>query len=809
MPVFIVMPKYRYFRKVYLMLQGIKQKVSSALDYVKLYWKKPPTGKYVSLKEVINYGVGGIGVQFIIYFSSLIALTSSSLLVGNTIGIQPVHLQIMSVISTVIGFGITILKSYLIDTVNFKMGKFKPWLAFTALPTVILSIVFVWLPYETMSYSSKVISVFICYNLLMLFYPFYTESYNNVANVISPDSNERTDIVSITSIIYSIAPSIANFIIPILSKFTGGLNSITTYRIIHPSLALLGIILTGFTVFGVKERIVQAVSHEHNFSFVRAVKAVSKNKYFWINSTAGWLGFLETAVYVILAWTFVYGYPDRMGTYSLATTLIGNAAFWAMMLAPIAIRKLGKRNLLIWCNLANVFLIAALYPTYKNIYWLIALYYLNHGFINSFSIVYNIGISADIRDYQQYITGERIDGMFGTVGLIGSFIGMFTGMVLPMIYESLGLVDNYDVLEVASFRYEMSEVLIIASVIGSALNVVPYFFYDLTETKHKGIIGVLKIRAMLEDYGNGVINNATLVEAVEIINAAKENIKKKDEILTKEYIKIISKQKARSEAEIKAKERNIAQLKQKLKENKAVFKQEKKNIISTAKSREEKKALLSELKQRKKENSLLQKRIIEAVYVIDEIEKFQRPRMQSKLMRAKKITEAGIAGLYNTPDTVLQEARALPAYTVEEREIRSDAISEAKQLLSCKKLLHKKFPGGITPVSQEEKNAVEAMPEDSFTQALKKKIALRNLDKKEDLYKKATMALHNAQMVEREYYNQSHFDELLSKYEEAKAALEQEQAQKQALEEEEKQRKLAEIERQKAEKLEAKSRRNK
>ena len=77
------------------------------------------------------------------------------------------------------------------------MGKFKPWLAFTALPTVILSIVFVWLPYETMSYSSKVISVFICYNLLMLFYPSIL-SHINVANVISPDSNERTDIVSIT-----------------------------------------------------------------------------------------------------------------------------------------------------------------------------------------------------------------------------------------------------------------------------------------------------------------------------------------------------------------------------------------------------------------------------------------------------------------------------------------------------------------------------------------------------------------------------------------------------------------------------------
>ena len=51
-----------------------------------------------------------------------------------------------------------------------------------------------------------------------------------------------------------------------------------------------------------------------------------------------------------------------------------------------------------------------------------------------------------MRDYQQYFTGERIDGMFGAVGIIGSFIGMFTGMVLPTIYQMLGLEDNYDVL---------------------------------------------------------------------------------------------------------------------------------------------------------------------------------------------------------------------------------------------------------------------------------------------------------------------------------------------------------------------------
>lgn len=764
------------------MNEGILTKAKSVINYIRRYWKKPPEGKYVNLKEVINYGIGGIGVQFIIYFGGLIALTSSSLLVGNTIGIQPVHLQLMSVISTIIGFGITILKSYLIDTAKFKMGKFRPWLAITTIPTVIISIIFVWLPYETMSYSSKVVAVFICYNLLMLFFPFYQESYNNIANVISPDSNERTDIISIASILYSLAPSIANFIVPILSKFTGGLNNITTYRFIHPSIAIVGAILTSFTVFGVKERIVEAVSHERSFSFISALKAVSKNKYFWIISTAGWIGFLEDAVAVVLTWTFVYGYADRMGTYALATTLIGNAAFWSMLLAPIAIRLIGKRNLLIWCNIANIIFIGALLPTYKNIYILILLYYLN-GFAKHFALVYDVGISADIRDYQQYISGERIDGMFGTVGLIGSFLGMFTGMVLPMIYENLGLVNNYDVLEVSSFRYEMSEVLIIAAVIGATLNVIPYFFYDFTEIKHKGIISVLKIRALLEDYGNGIINNSALVEVVDIINAAKENIKKKDEIIAKDYINIIKKQKTHNETEKKAKEQRLSELKLKRKENKESLKKEIEEIKAAAKTKEEKKAAKAEKKKLKKDYKEQQKKIVEALYVIDEIEKFNTPRMQAKLLRARKICEAGIDGLYKTPDTVLEEARALPANSAEEKAIRSDAITEAKQLLSCKKLLIKKFPNGITPITDEDRAAVEAMSENSFAEALKKKKAFKDLDKAEDLYKKATKALHDAQRIVREYHNQSNFDELMEKYEEAKAALELEKQQNREIEE--------------------------
>lgn len=515
---------------------NLKEKVSTTWNNVVLHWKTPALGKYVSYKEIIAYGVGGMGVQFVMFFCSLIALSATSFLVGNTIGIKPMHLQYMAVASTIIGFGITIGRSYIIDSARFKSGKFRPWLAITGIPTVIIAVVFVWLPYETMSYMQKVIAVFLCYNLLQCFYPFFQQAYTDLANVISPNSHERTDIVSVSSIIYSMAPSLTGLFVPMLSTLTGGLNSITTYRIIHPLVAVVGLLLSYVAYAGTRERIIVAESHVTQFKFSDAFRAVAKNKYFWITSLAGWLGFLEGAVGVIIGWTFIYAYPDRMGLYGVATTLIGNAALWAMLICPIAIRVIGKRNLLIWCNVTNVVLIGLLYPLYNNIPALIILYYLN-GFINSFSIVYNPGINADMRDYQQYFTGERIDGMFGAVGIIGSFIGMFTGMVLPTIYQMLGLEDNYDVLEVASFREDMFDVLIIAAVIGAALNFVPYLFYDLTETKQRGIVKVLKIRAMFEDYGNGILRDESIVEAIDIIDEANLLYKDRTLMTTKDDIK--------------------------------------------------------------------------------------------------------------------------------------------------------------------------------------------------------------------------------------------------------------------------------
>lgn len=752
------------------------EKAKDGVSKVGTYWKTPPLGKYVAYKESIAYGVGGMGVQFVITFAGLIALSATSFLVGNTIGIKPMHLQYMAVISTFIGFAITIARSYIIDNSRLKMGKFRPWLAIMGIPTVVLSIVFVWLPYETMSYMQKAVALFICYNLLQCFHPFYQNSYTDLANVISPNSHERTDIVSVSSIIYSMAPSLTGLFIPMLSKFTGGLNNIMTYRIIYPIIAIVGLALTYIAVFGTKERIIVAKTHVSHFKFSDAFRSVAKNKYFWITSLAGWLGFLEGAVGVIIGWNFIYGYPERMALYGVATTLIGNAALWAMIICPFAIRTIGKRNLLIWCNFANIFLIGLLLPFYKNLYALIILYYLN-GFVNSFAVVYNPGINADMRDYQQYYTGERIDGMFGAVGIIGSFIGMFTGMVLPAIYEGLGLQDNYDVMEVASFREDMFETLIIAAVIGAFLNMIPYFFYDLTEVKQRGIVKVLKIRAMFEDYGNGALKDEDLVEAIDLIDEANRLYKERVNMTTKDDVKKAKHLPAKTAEEKAFKKSEIARLQKAYKLCTAQQKQKIRDTKAKAKSMPkgtdaEKSARKTAIRAARAENRAY-KRLNEDIsvcdFVIDEMNKYTTVRIQKQYARYAALKAAGIDGIRNADRSVLTDAKAMPKSTHDERVYRSDALAAARLLLSCKKNLCKYYSDKeVVAPTDSAFEIAENMPENTLKERIAKKKAIKALVNEKSQYVRSVKILLDAERMITEKENFMHLDEIRAKYYEAK-----------------------------------------
>ena len=504
------------------MKNKIISKVKDTVSLAKTYWTEPPKGYYVPYKEIAHLSGAGFGVYWVTTLASTIGLNASNFLVGASIGLKPMDLQIMLIVANLVGIPMGIFRSWYYDNHHLKGGKFLPFLRRTAMPTVLVSLVFVWLPYENWDYITKAVVVEVMYLLLNVFLCFYNESYTYFQQIISPDAQERTNVLSISQVVYSLAPTLSNLIIPVLAAKTWGLNNIWTYRVIYPFFAIIGLVISTIFFNKVKERLILPKKKPEPVRIIDAVREVAKNKYFWITQVANWVVFLESGYGVILGWTFVYANGGQyQGHLGLANTIIGNASLWSMLLAPIIIKKIGKRNLLISCNAINVLVLIALYFTYENILMICVLWYINN-FFNTFWNITQHGISGDMRDYHQWKTGVRVDGLFGPLGLIGTVLSFFTGTVYPAIYEKMGLQEDYNVLYDDTMRNNLFEVLIICSVFGAILNLIPFCFYNLTENKHKAYVGVLRIRAMFENYGLGLLEDRELTEAMEVIREARE-----------------------------------------------------------------------------------------------------------------------------------------------------------------------------------------------------------------------------------------------------------------------------------------------
>ena len=673
-------------------IASLKQKVTTLVDNVKYYWKEPPKGRYMSFKEIGSYAFGGIGAYLIVSMSYICMLATTNVFITGTIGITPTDMYILYVIATVASIPLTGLRATIVDNTRNKAGKYRPYILMMGIPSAVLFIAMVWFPYDKLSllvgtnvlfagktadYLAKCF-VLLLFNVILQFvYMFFYDAYENLIHVLSPNSRERADV--------ALGPSVVNLIMPIVAEnvFHTNQTDIRVYRLVFPILGILGSALLVIVYANTKEKIIQAKTHVIQIKFTDAFKAVAKNKYFWIISLASWIGFLELAYSNILAWLYNYGGACSGNVYGIIVTLNGNSALWGMIMAPFFIRKYGKKNVQIVTNLLNiVFILAMILFTGKitsATIWMVLLCLYCNGIVGAFAHILNPAIQADIRDYQQYRTGERIDGMFSTVGLIGTVITLLTSGIVPAVYEKVGINENilssraseisaitgksisevmnspYNVLYINDIFKKAFVVIVILSVIGATLNFIPYFFYDMTELRQRAIVKVLKLRAMFEDYGNGVLNDKDIVDAIDVIEEAQsmKNAEPKD---------IDS------------------------------FKKAVKSADGKAAKKQAKKAL--------KDAIAYNENIEISKMVNEEVEKFDREEWKLRLEEAKRIYANGIDGLSDVSDEELERAmanaKAMPKDTKKHREERSAAIETARNRKYSKKAIAK-AGGKIVP----------------------------------------------------------------------------------------------------------------
>jgi Na+/melibiose symporter-like transporter len=238
----------------------------------------------------------------------------------------------------------------MIDNTRSMKGKYRPYLIAMGIPAGILGIGVIWMPYELMTNFWQCVTV-LAFNVgFQFFYNFYYDSYDGLINVISPNSVERSDVLSVRCIVENLSPSIINIAFPLLAKLVTGENTLydmRVYRLTYPPMMIFGFLISLFVYANVEEKIVQAKTHLIQVKFIDAFKAIAKNKYFWIISLAGWVGFLESAFASILHWMYDYQQACEAWQFSIITAIAGNASLWPNIIAPFFIRRYGKKKILI------------------------------------------------------------------------------------------------------------------------------------------------------------------------------------------------------------------------------------------------------------------------------------------------------------------------------------------------------------------------------------------------------------------------------------------------------------------------------
>ncbi|MDE6111552.1 MAG: MFS transporter, partial [Eubacterium sp.] len=211
---------------------NVKQKAQSLIDNVRYYWKEPPRGKYMSFKEIAAYAFGGIGAYFIIQLGSTLIVGTTNMIVGGAIGVSPKDMYIIYLIATFLNIPLTAVRANMVDNARGKAGKYRPFLLSMGIPTALIALAYVWFPYERLGvifsqpifgksggYVATCAVVFVFNLLLHFFFFFFQDAYTNLIHVLSPNTQERTDVLAVKSVVYSFAPSVMNIVMPLVAKY--------------------------------------------------------------------------------------------------------------------------------------------------------------------------------------------------------------------------------------------------------------------------------------------------------------------------------------------------------------------------------------------------------------------------------------------------------------------------------------------------------------------------------------------------------------------------------------------------------------
>lgn len=495
----------------------MSNKVTEIISGIKKYWKQPKPDNYVSYSEVSAFSIGAMGVKSVSSMLGYLQLAPTCLLIASVYGLSPRDIMILFIITNIIGIIKTPFVSMLVDNTHTKMGKFRPYLLWAGIPTVIAVIVLCWgIPLDA-SPMTKIVLIDIFINLLSIAQPIYNNAYIGISQVITPNSEERTNILGFSEFLGNLGPSIVQFLLPTLAGvFFGkdGMLDIRTYRVFLPLFSLLGFAMGLVVMMKTKERVIESDNEKkEHISFKEGFKHICKNRYFWIVTVSKFFDGFKGVLTLLLAWVCTYQLQNS-SVQGIVQTIVSVGFTPGIILAPLIMKKMGSKWGTFIAHFLNCIAALVMLFSFKQgfVFFVISLFLYN--FACGPQYIMQTSILSDGFDYQQDRDGVRIEGFAQNFQLMICTIGTIVStIVFTFIYESNGLVadattglTDYSILTDASVREPIISSVIIVVIIASFLAALPYLFVNLTRKDMEDIRKSLEFKKFVKD--NNLENNS-------------------------------------------------------------------------------------------------------------------------------------------------------------------------------------------------------------------------------------------------------------------------------------------------------------
>ncbi|MCQ2485222.1 MAG: MFS transporter [Clostridia bacterium] len=459
--------------------------------------------KHMNFKEVGAYSLGLFGFQAIVGFLNSYQAEFYHAQMAADLAVVGILILIVKVVSAIFDPVV----GNMIERKSSPKGKLKPFIAYSIVPLLVMTVVlFIKVPFTGIGLYAYIFITFLLWSMAMTLGDVPSQG---IASVLTPNPDERTNVISIANTLKQIGFSAAAVIVPVVCIIIPGGSKVfgieegakdnpissAEYLATAIVVGVLGCLLFSLIYFVNKERVPYSAE---KMSFGEMFKALKANKPLMLVIVSYFLGAGRQMAMAIQvqASNVLLGSENYVIALGI-TTAVGSMI--SMAITPALIKKFGEKNTFIGMSIYGFAISMVAFAVYAfittNMVVMLVMLFLTGLQFGAVTLMPMIMV-ADCVDNYEYETGKRVEGpAFSILTLtikVCLAIGAALGLILIQVsgYDASASIENIasSTKNIVYFAY------VGAPGIFSLLAAIPMFKYDIVGEKKAKITAELQKR---------------------------------------------------------------------------------------------------------------------------------------------------------------------------------------------------------------------------------------------------------------------------------------------------------------------------